>query len=155
MHLCCFTLSCSSKPQRQLSFVFHSLYHVSLVFSLLVPLSSYIMLLCLALRALSCTFSYTSGLDLQFQLEHSNLMSTYKSCTFYCSFSCRFEFYICPYVLHLKSFVNQSYMLQPVLSLLLILYAMHLCLAPFKSNVLKFCLASLSKPMSCTFDLHL
>ena len=59
-------------------------FSLSCLFSLLVPLSPYIMLLCpaLSLRTLCCTFLYTFYLVLHLQCY--NLTSTSKSFTFYC-----------------------------------------------------------------------
>ena len=127
LHLCLFTLSCSSKPQRQLSFVLYSLYHVSLACLCLCLLISCFFILhctpCLApsqtQSALLCIFSLCI-------LTSHPLISLLPSIA---AISCNFEFYIFPYVLHLKSFVIQSYTLQPVVCLLFlyVLYAMHLC----------------------------
>ena len=137
--------------------LFCSSFSLSCLFSLLVPLSSYIMLLCLALCTMSCTFSYTIRLVLHL-LDHSYAMSTYKSCDFDCSFSCNFEWYICPYGL------APQICCQPIIHLA----ASHvsylprclICNAPLsctfvESKVLNFCLERLSNSMSCTFDLYL
>ena len=133
-------------------------------------LLSYVPLACLSSvlltyhAALSCTFIahlvlhlYKHNLTcLHLQLGPSNLTSTYKSCTFYCISHFQLQFYICPYILHLKSFVNQSYTLQPVMRLLFVHLICNASLSYtfVESNVLKFCLAILSNPMSCTFVLH-
>ena len=112
------------------------------------------MLLCLALSfcTLSCAFSITIWLVLQ--LAHSNLMSIYKSCTFYCSY----YFQLWSISFHMWCTSNPLSTNHIPCSLLCTICSLicnaSLSCAFVELNVLKFCLASLSNPMSCTFDSH-
>ena len=97
----------------------------------------------------------TVWLVLHLQIVHSNLVTTYKLSIFYCSF-------LKLWILYLFICLAPQILCQPIIYLAAchvpwyVLYAMHLCLALlFNPMCWEFFLASLSDPMSCTFDFHL
>ena len=133
----------------------------SCLFSLLVPLSPYIMLLCpaLSLRTFCCTFLKTFCHVLHLQLVDHNPTSTSKSSTFYALCS----FFLHLWILYLSIFLAPQILCQWIIYLA----AWHVpslpkyltsnassCYSFVESNVMNSCLASLSNPTSCTFDLH-
>ena len=144
-HQFLFPLSCSSIPQCHTSLVSCVSFSCSLscLFSLLVHLSPYVLLLWLApsLCTLSCTFAVTqSDLICIFSLH---ILTSFPLRILEPSieaFSFNFKFYIVPYVLHLESFVDQSYTLQRVMCLLFLYvsYTMHLCVASLLNPSCKF-----------------
>ena len=164
LHLCVSTLSSSSRPKRPSLTCFS--FSLSCLFSLIVPLSPYIMFLCpaLSLRTLCCTFLNTFCLAMHLQLVDHNLKST----------SLPPSIAVCSFLLHLWILYLSICLAPQILCLWIICLAawpwhvlslpkyltsqMHLPVTPYtfvESNIMNSCPASLSNPTSCTFDSHL